>query len=171
MGMLFAVPGVDHVLPLKGRARIVRPARFFAELAARGLEPALAVVVEIEELFVHCGRAFRRCDARDTETWPEPETLPTSGQLFKSQLSAARFRPSPIDRRTRGGPCRLVSGRAEHVGVLQLRTLPDAAEVKAGIFGDPAACLLPWWVGGLDTHSSSADMAQESGPDSSAHVE
>ncbi|PKW17906.1 MSMEG_1061 family FMN-dependent PPOX-type flavoprotein [Saccharopolyspora spinosa] len=91
VGMLFVVPGVDHALRVNGRATIVRSAPFFAEFAARGLEPALAVVVEVEELFVHCGRAFLRSGVWDPATWPEPETLPTSGQLLKSQLAAAHF--------------------------------------------------------------------------------
>ncbi|MEV0055649.1 pyridoxamine 5'-phosphate oxidase family protein [Saccharopolyspora shandongensis] len=39
VGMLFVVPGVDHVLRVNGRATIVRSAPFFAEFAARGVEP------------------------------------------------------------------------------------------------------------------------------------
>ncbi|MEV0083780.1 MSMEG_1061 family FMN-dependent PPOX-type flavoprotein [Saccharopolyspora sp. NPDC050642] len=89
VGMLFVVPGVDHVLRVNGRATIVRSAPFFAEFAARGVEPALAVVVEVDELFVHCGRAFLRSGAWDPESWPVPASLPTSGQLFKSQLASA----------------------------------------------------------------------------------
>lgn len=87
VGMLFVVPGVDHSLRVNGEATIVRSAPFFTDLAVKGVEPELAVVVEVEELFVHCGRAFLRSGAWNPDSWPEPEQLPTSGQLFKSQAA------------------------------------------------------------------------------------
>jgi PPOX class probable FMN-dependent enzyme len=89
VGMLFVVPGVHDVLRINGRATIVRSAPFFADLAERGVEPALAVVVEVEELFVHCGNALRRSGAWEPESWRDPASLPTAGQLFKSQLDTA----------------------------------------------------------------------------------
>ncbi|MDT8913055.1 MSMEG_1061 family FMN-dependent PPOX-type flavoprotein [Amycolatopsis sp. PS_44_ISF1] len=87
IGLLFVVPGVTEVLRVNGTAKIVRSAPFFAELD----DPKLAVVVDVEELFVHCGRAFLRSGAWKPETWPERSSLPTGAQLLKSQLEAAGY--------------------------------------------------------------------------------
>jgi hypothetical protein len=44
---------------------------------------------QVEELFVRCGNALRRSGAWDPESWRDPVSLPTAGQLFKSQLETA----------------------------------------------------------------------------------
>ncbi|WP_018334501.1 MSMEG_1061 family FMN-dependent PPOX-type flavoprotein [Actinomycetospora chiangmaiensis] len=56
-GLLFLVPGVTHVLRVSGRARVVD------DPAVLGLwedPPPLALVVEVEDCFVHCSRALTR---------------------------------------------------------------------------------------------------------------
>ncbi|GAB3569896.1 pyridoxamine 5'-phosphate oxidase family protein [Amycolatopsis endophytica] len=92
IGMLFVVPGREDVLRINGRATVVRSAPFFDELADDGVKPALAVVVEVEELFVHCANALRRSGAWEPSTWPDQEALPGVGQLFKSQMETAKLR-------------------------------------------------------------------------------
>ncbi|WP_431927575.1 MSMEG_1061 family FMN-dependent PPOX-type flavoprotein [Amycolatopsis tucumanensis] len=92
VGMLFVVPGKEDVLRVNGRATIVRSAPFFGELAEGGVKPALAVVVEVEELFVHCANAFRRSGVWDPATWPDQADLPTGGQLLKNQLETAKLK-------------------------------------------------------------------------------
>ncbi|MDA3642782.1 pyridoxamine 5'-phosphate oxidase family protein [Saccharopolyspora indica] len=89
VGMLFVVPGLDHSLRVNGKATIVRSAPFFTGLAVNGVDPALAVVVEVDELFVHCGRAFLHSGAWNPGSWPESDAVPTVGQLFKSQSAFA----------------------------------------------------------------------------------
>nr|WP_230424678.1 MSMEG_1061 family FMN-dependent PPOX-type flavoprotein [Prauserella cavernicola] len=85
VGLLFLVPGVDHTLRVNGRASIVREGPLLDRLALKGTPPDLAIVVEVDELFVHCGRAMTRSSLWKPESWPENETLPTAGTLFKSQ--------------------------------------------------------------------------------------
>lgn len=86
VGMLFLIPGVNHVLRVNGAATIVRSAPFMADLALKGVPPALAVVVRVEELFVHCGRALLKSGAWRPRSWPEGEQ-PGIGALFESQQS------------------------------------------------------------------------------------
>lgn len=85
VGLLFIVPGVEHTLRINGRARIVRDGPLPERFAVNGTPPELAIVVEVDELFVHCGRAFARSSLWDPRTWPDRADLPTSGTLFKSQ--------------------------------------------------------------------------------------
>ncbi|MFD0899058.1 MSMEG_1061 family FMN-dependent PPOX-type flavoprotein [Actinomadura sediminis] len=60
VGMLFLTPGDTKVLRLNGRARILRDAPFFAEMAEKGTVPELAVLVEVDEVYLHCPASLRR---------------------------------------------------------------------------------------------------------------
>lgn len=90
VGMLFVVPGAGETLRVNGRATIVRSAPFFGRMAVRGEPPRLAVVVEVEELFVHCGRAFTRSALWDPGTWPGRDGVPNAQVMFRSQTAAGR---------------------------------------------------------------------------------
>lgn len=72
VGLLFLIPGRGDTLRVNGRARLVSDAPFFGELEVRGHRPRLALVVEVEEVFHHCAKAFLRSGLWDPATW-EPE--------------------------------------------------------------------------------------------------
>ncbi|WIY03980.1 pyridoxamine 5'-phosphate oxidase family protein [Amycolatopsis mongoliensis] len=86
-GLLFLVPGMNETLRVNGRARLVSDAPFFDSLVVRGKRPKLAVVIEVEELYMHCAKAFLRSSLWDPSTWPERSTLPTLGTILRDQLS------------------------------------------------------------------------------------
>ncbi|MGW5716411.1 MSMEG_1061 family FMN-dependent PPOX-type flavoprotein [Amycolatopsis sp. NPDC003865] len=86
-GLLFLVPGMNETLRVNGRARLVSDAPFFDSLVVRGKRPRLAVVVEVEELYMHCAKAFLRSSPWDPSTWPDRATLPTLGTILRDQLA------------------------------------------------------------------------------------
>ena len=63
VGLLFLIPGRGDTLRINGRARLVSDAPFFDEMVVKGHRPVLAMVVEIDELFHHCAKAFLRSRA------------------------------------------------------------------------------------------------------------
>jgi PPOX class probable FMN-dependent enzyme len=71
IGLVFLVPGRGDTLRINGRASIVRDAPFFDDMVVRGNTPDLALVVDIEEVFFHCSKAFLRSKAWDPSTWEE----------------------------------------------------------------------------------------------------
>jgi predicted pyridoxine 5'-phosphate oxidase superfamily flavin-nucleotide-binding protein len=83
------VPGATETLRVNGRATILRDGPLLERLALRGEVPHLAVVVEVEALFVHCGRAFLRSSLWDASTWPDGATVPTAGERFHSRQATA----------------------------------------------------------------------------------
>jgi hypothetical protein len=87
VGLLFLVPGMTEVLRVNGRATIVSDAPFFDDLVVQGKRPRLALLVEVEELYMHCGKALLRSGLWRPETWPDRSTLPTLGQIVKDQLN------------------------------------------------------------------------------------
>ncbi|WP_410629829.1 pyridoxamine 5'-phosphate oxidase family protein [Amycolatopsis sp. cmx-4-83] len=86
-GLLFLVPGMNETLRVNGRAKLVSDAPFFDSLVVRGKRPKLAVVVEVEELYMHCAKAFLRSSLWDPATWPDRSTLPTLGTIMRDQMA------------------------------------------------------------------------------------
>lgn len=86
-GLLFLIPGMNETLRVNGRAKLVSDAPFFDDLVVRGKRPRLAVVIEIEELYMHCAKAFLRSALWQPQTWPDRATLPTLGEILKDQMA------------------------------------------------------------------------------------
>jgi PPOX class probable FMN-dependent enzyme len=86
VGLLFIVPGVEETLRLNGRATLIRDPEWLARLSAQGKTPTIAIAVEVEEVFLHCAKAFRRSNLWQAESWPDRSTLPTLGQILLDQL-------------------------------------------------------------------------------------
>jgi PPOX class probable FMN-dependent enzyme len=69
VGLLFVVPGRGDTLRVNGRATIVRDAPFLDDLVVKGHRPSLALLVDVEEVFFHCSKAFLRSTAWEPDTW------------------------------------------------------------------------------------------------------
>jgi uncharacterized protein len=82
VGLIFLIPGRGDTLRINGRARLVADAPFFDDMIAKGRRPILALVVEIEEIFHHCAKAFLRSQLWRPETWCDP--VPSRPVIAKS---------------------------------------------------------------------------------------
>jgi uncharacterized protein len=76
VGLLFLIPGRNDTLRINGRARLVSDAPFFDDMVVRGHRPVLAAVVEIDDVFFHCGKAFMRSGLWKQETWDPDGVVP-----------------------------------------------------------------------------------------------
>ena len=83
VGLIYFIPGRGDTLRVNGRARIVKDAPFFDEMIVKGNRPQLALVVEIEEVFHHCSKAFLRSQLWKPETW-DPEAMPSRPRIAKA---------------------------------------------------------------------------------------
>jgi PPOX class probable FMN-dependent enzyme len=72
VGLVFLIPGRDDTLRVNGRARLVSDAPFFDDLVVKGHRPVLALVVDVEEVFHHCAKAFMRSRLWDRASWGDP---------------------------------------------------------------------------------------------------
>ena len=85
VGLIFLVPGNDFTLRVNGRAAITRDPALLRALEIQGKVPLLAIGVEVEEVFLHCARAFRRGRLWDHPTWPGPDALPSMPCILYDQ--------------------------------------------------------------------------------------
>jgi PPOX class probable FMN-dependent enzyme len=81
-GIISLVPGRNETLRINGRARLLRDAPFFDDLAVRGQRPILALLVDIETIFFHCPKSFLRSRLWQPDSW-EPDALPSHATLVK----------------------------------------------------------------------------------------
>jgi uncharacterized protein len=84
VGVIALIPGRNDTLRINGRARIVRDAPWFDDLAVNGKRPVLALVVEIEQVFSHCQKAFMRSKLWEPEQWPSVDDMPSVAALSKA---------------------------------------------------------------------------------------
>jgi PPOX class probable FMN-dependent enzyme len=69
VGLLCLIPGRGDTLRMNGRAHLVSHAPWFDDMVVKGHRPVLALVVEIDEIFGHCAKAFMRSQLWHPETW------------------------------------------------------------------------------------------------------
>ncbi|WP_067569331.1 pyridoxamine 5'-phosphate oxidase family protein [Nocardia acidivorans] len=82
VGVIFLIPGRGETLRINGKARLVRDAPYFDDMVVKGHRPILAVEVQVEQIFLHCAKAFLRSGLWNPEQWPV-DTLPNQARLVK----------------------------------------------------------------------------------------
>ncbi|MFD1080511.1 pyridoxamine 5'-phosphate oxidase family protein [Micromonospora andamanensis] len=83
VGLIFLIPGRGDSLRINGRAQLVREAPFFDRMIVKGHRPRLALVVEIEEVYFHCAKAFLRGRVWEPESWT-PDAVPSRALIAKA---------------------------------------------------------------------------------------
>ena len=82
VGLIYLIPGRSDTLRINGRARLVRDAPFFEQMVVKGHRPQFALLVEIDEVFSHCAKAFMRSQLWDPQTW-QPDAVPSRARIAK----------------------------------------------------------------------------------------
>ncbi len=97
LGLIFLIPGHDDTLRVNGTAWITTDPDLLAQLAAEGKVPSLAIVVEVEEAFLHCQKAFRRSNLWKPETWPDRSGVSSMGTVWKDHQKLTDVTAEAID--------------------------------------------------------------------------
>lgn len=96
-GLLFMIPGVDETLRVNGSASVTEDPALLAPMAVKGKTPPLGIVVEVEEVFFHCARAFKRSRLWVAESWPDRAELPSLGRILADQTKLANTTSADLD--------------------------------------------------------------------------
>jgi hypothetical protein len=84
VGLLFIVPGVTETFRVNGRATVTVDADLLAPCAVEGKPPKLGVLVDIDEAYTQCSKAFLRSHLWDPQHFVDPATMPTGGQVRRA---------------------------------------------------------------------------------------
>jgi len=83
VGLVYLIPGRGDTLRVNGRATLLRDAPFFDDMVVKATRPVLALLVEVEQVFFHCPKAFMRSNLWQPDTW-DPESLPSRARLVQA---------------------------------------------------------------------------------------
>ena len=83
VGLIFVVPGVGDTLRVNGRATLVADDELLAPSAVDGKVPKLGILVDADEVFTHCSKAFLRSQLWDPGRYVERSELPSSGEIHR----------------------------------------------------------------------------------------
>jgi PPOX class probable FMN-dependent enzyme len=84
IALLFLIPGINDTLRVNGRARIVDDAELLAESEVEGKVPQLGILVEVEEAYTQCPKAFLRSQLWNPERHIERSDLPSQGEILRA---------------------------------------------------------------------------------------
>jgi len=87
VGLLFMIPGMNETLRVNGRGSIVTDPELLEPLAVQGKAPPSALLVEVEEAFLHCAKAFLRSKLWDPEAQVDRKDFPTLGRMIADQIA------------------------------------------------------------------------------------
>ena len=89
LGLLFVLPGAGETLRVNGRGTLTTDPALLAPCAVEGKTPRLGILVDIEEAFTQCPKAFLRAQLWDPAGFVDPASLPSGGAI-QACLRAAR---------------------------------------------------------------------------------
>lgn len=82
VALLCFVPGMDETMRINGRGHLTTDPELLATMTVEGHTPALALVVEVGEAFIHCGKALTRGRLWDPEARIDRSIYPTVGEVI-----------------------------------------------------------------------------------------
>lgn len=85
IGMLFLIPGVDETLRLNGAAFITSDTKYIEMFSSEKIPVKTCLVIKVEEVFLHCAKAFMRSRLWHEDSKIERSELPTMGQMLNDQ--------------------------------------------------------------------------------------
>jgi PPOX class probable FMN-dependent enzyme len=85
VGLLFFVPGVLETLRVNGRASMTTDAPRLAAHAIAERAPRSGLLVAVEEVFFHCGKALKRSALWDASRHAAPGEIPSLGRILADQ--------------------------------------------------------------------------------------
>lgn len=86
VGLLFLIPGLGETLRVNGRVELTRDPGLLEGLATGGRPPKLALVVAVEQAYLHCAKCILRSRLWDFETWPAEAELPSAAAILNDHI-------------------------------------------------------------------------------------
>jgi PPOX class probable FMN-dependent enzyme len=96
VALLFLIPGSNTAIRVNGRAVVSVDAGLLDSFEMDGKHPRTVVLVTSDEVYFQCARAIMRADLWNPESFVDPKSLPTPGDLL--QAAKADFDKERYDR-------------------------------------------------------------------------
>jgi uncharacterized protein len=89
VGLLFIIPGFDDTLRVNGQASLVKDPAILDAMRVNERVPKLAIIVKVNEAFMHCAKAFRRSRLWDPDHFQDRREMPSLSKIILDQTTGA----------------------------------------------------------------------------------
>lgn len=89
VGLLFLIPGFDDTMRVNGQASLVTDPELLQSMAVNDRIPKLAIVVRVNEVFIHCAKALRRARLWDPDQIQDRGEMPSLIKIILDQTKGA----------------------------------------------------------------------------------
>jgi len=87
VGILFMIPGIRETLRVNGTAQIVTDVAVRELFAVKGKLPQLALIVHVEEAFIHCAKCMIRSQLWTLQDTDIKEKIPSLATIVKDHAA------------------------------------------------------------------------------------
>ena len=87
VSLLFLIPGFDDTLRVNGTARFTRDPELLRMLAVDGKPAVAALTIDVQEVFMHCAKAFIRARLWDPDARQNRREFPSLGRIIADQIA------------------------------------------------------------------------------------
>lgn len=96
VGLLFLIPGFDETLRINGTAQITRDPDLLARLTVQDRPALAAILVRVQEVFLHCAKALRRAHLWDPGQHQDRAAMPSLMKMLLDQTEGAPATPEAM---------------------------------------------------------------------------
>ena len=89
VGLLFIIPGFDDTLRVNGRASLSTDPDLLQTMCVNDRVPTLAIIVRVDEVFMHCAKAFRRSHLWDPAHRQDRSEMPSLIKIILDETTGA----------------------------------------------------------------------------------
>ena len=92
VGLIFLIPGMNETLRINGNVRLIKDADLLESMSYQGKLPILAIVVDVEEVFIHCPKAFMRSKLWSDQSQINRNALPSMAEILRDHADLADWK-------------------------------------------------------------------------------
>ncbi len=82
IGLIFLIPGIKETLRINGSAQVVRDQSVLDLLVCNGKTPEFAIIVHVEEAFMHCAKCMIRSELWKNVEEVKARPVPSLGKIL-----------------------------------------------------------------------------------------
>ncbi len=86
VGLLFLIPGMGETLRINGRVELTTDSQLLEGLETGGRAAALALIITVEQAYLHCAKCIIRSKLWRPESWAEPHDLPSAAEILNDHI-------------------------------------------------------------------------------------
>lgn len=84
VGLVFLIPGMGETLRVNGTVELTRDPELLAPLQTGGRPAALAIVVHVQQAYLHCAKSIMRSGIWRSDTWAGQDELPSAAEILST---------------------------------------------------------------------------------------